>query len=80
MQSTENTQSDPPGFDNTENWELQLNHIHCETTVNESETENTLLINMLHIEKDNKTPSIRIITKTMQPILISKNQMIAKTL
>ena len=56
MQSTESTQPDPPGIDNTENSELLLSHIHCETTVSESETKNTLLINMLHIEKDYKTP------------------------
>ena len=37
--SAEELQSDPPGFDNTENSELQLYHIICESTDDESETE-----------------------------------------
>ena len=50
----EATQSDPPGFDNTENKELYLNHLTCESTDDESKTENTLSINMLQIENEYK--------------------------
>ena len=42
VHSTENIQPDPLGIDNTENSELQLNHIHYETTDDKKETENTL--------------------------------------
>ena len=31
--------SDPPGLDKIETLELQLNHLHCESTDGESETE-----------------------------------------
>ena len=55
-QSTEKTQSDPSGIDHTGNSKLQLNHIHCESTNDENETENTLSKNMLHIENEYETP------------------------
>ena len=55
IQSTEETQSDPPGIDNTEISKLQLNHINCESTDDESETENTLSIIMLLIENEYET-------------------------
>ena len=56
MQSTEDFHSDPPAIDNTQNSELQLNHIICESTDDESETENTLSINMLQVESEYETP------------------------
>ena len=56
VQSTEETQSDLPGIDNTVNSELQLNPITCESTNDESETENTFSINMLQIENECQTP------------------------
>ena len=31
-------------------FELQLNHINCESTDSESDTENTLLVNMIKVE------------------------------
>ena len=39
LQSTEETQSDPPGIDNTETTELHLNHVTFESIYDESETE-----------------------------------------
>ena len=42
IQSTEEIHPDPPNIDNTENLELQLNWIHCETTDGENEPENTI--------------------------------------
>ena len=52
VQSTEDThtQPDPPGIDNNERTELQLNHINCESTDSESDTENTISSNMIHVE------------------------------
>ena len=47
--SIDETSSDPRDIDNTETSDLQLNHIHCETTDDESYKENTLLNNMLKI-------------------------------
>ena len=41
---------------NTENSELQLSHIKCESTDDESETEITLSLNMLQIENEYETP------------------------
>ena len=40
MQTNKETTSEPPDTDNTENNELQLNHINCESTDTESDTEN----------------------------------------
>ena len=42
---------------------LQLNHIHCincEITDDENETENTLLINKLHVENENETSTFSV--------------------
>ena len=52
MQTNEETVSDPPGFDDKENNELQLNHINCESTDTESDTDNTISVNMITVEKD----------------------------
>ena len=52
MQTNEETTSDPPGFDNTENKELLLNHIICESTDTESDTDNTISVNMITVEND----------------------------
>ena len=57
MESTEQNQPDAPGIDNTESSELQLNHKNCESRDDESETENTLSLNMLHIIEEYKTPN-----------------------
>ena len=56
VQSTNETSPNSPRIDNTETSELQLNHINCEVTDVESETENTLIINMLKIEQEPKIP------------------------
>ena len=56
VHSTEEIQSDNPGIGNTENSELQVNHINCESTDDDSETENTLSKNMLQIENEYETP------------------------
>ena len=53
VQSTEETQLDPPGIDKLKYSQLQLNHIHCESTESK---ENTLSINMFHIENEYETP------------------------
>ena len=42
VHSTEETQPDPPGIGKNESTELQLNHINCDSTVSESDTENTI--------------------------------------
>ena len=42
----------PPGFDSAEKTELQLNHINCESTDSESDTEITISVNMIKIEND----------------------------
>ena len=52
IQSNEETTSDPPGFDDTENNELQLNQINCGSSDTESDTENTISINMIAVEND----------------------------
>ena len=46
------TTSDPPGIDDAENHEIQLNHIHCESSDTESDTENTISVNMITVEND----------------------------
>ena len=48
--STNGTTPDISGTDNTETSKNQLNHKHCESTDDESETENKLVINMLRIK------------------------------
>ena len=50
MQTNEETTSDPPDIDNTENKELQLNHINCESTDTESDTDKTISVNMITVE------------------------------
>ena len=41
-----------PGIDNTESTELQLHHINFESTDSESDTDNTILVNIITIEND----------------------------
>ena len=45
-------QTPPPGIDDTESTELQLNHINCESTDSESDTNNTISVNMIIVEND----------------------------
>ena len=52
VQITEETNSDPPGIDDTESTEIQLNHINCESTDSESDTNNTISVNMITAEND----------------------------
>ena len=52
VQTTDETNSDPPGIENTETTELQLNHINFESTDSDSDIENTLLVNMKEVEND----------------------------
>ena len=52
VQSNEETTSDPPGIDDTENNELQLNQINCGSSDTESDTENTIPINMIAVKND----------------------------
>ena len=52
VKTTEETTSDPPGIDYTESTELYLNHINCESTDSESDTNNTISVNMITVEND----------------------------
>ena len=52
MQTNEETTSDLPGIDDRENNELHLNHINCESTDTESDTDNTISVNMITVEND----------------------------
>ena len=52
VQTNEEITQDPPGIDNTENIELQVNHINCESTDGESDTDNNMLINMITVDND----------------------------
>ena len=52
MQTNKETTSDPPGIDNTEKYELQLNHINCESTDTENDTDNIISVNMITVEND----------------------------
>ena len=52
MQTNEETTSDPPGIDDTGNHEIQLNHIHCESSDTESDTENTISVNTITVKND----------------------------
>ena len=52
MQTTEETTSEPPGIDDTGSNELQLNHINCESLDTESDTDNTISLNMITVEND----------------------------
>ena len=42
----------PPGIDDTGSNELQLNHINCESSDTESDTDNTISVNMITVEND----------------------------
>ena len=42
-------------MENTETSEVQLNQIHCESKDEESDTENTQIINLLQIEPEFET-------------------------
>ena len=57
VQSTEQILSDPPGIDNTESSELQLNHIICEFRDDEIKTEKTISIKMLKVEIEYEVPT-----------------------
>ena len=52
MQTNEETTSDPPGIDDTGSNELQLNHINCESSDTESDTDNTISVNMITVKND----------------------------
>ena len=52
VQTAEETTSDPPGIYNTESTDLQLNHINCESTDSESDTNNTISVNMITVKND----------------------------
>ena len=52
VQTTEGTTSDPPDIDNTTSTELQLNHINCESTDSESDTNNTISVNMITVKNE----------------------------
>ena len=52
VQTTEETNSYPPGIGNTESTELQLDHIDCESTDSESDTENKTSVNMIEVENE----------------------------
>ena len=52
VQSNPETTSDPPGIDDTVTDTLQLNQINCTSSDSESDTENTLAINMIKVEND----------------------------
>ena len=52
VQTNEEITQDPPGIENTENIELQVNHINCESTDSESDTDNNILINMITVDND----------------------------
>ena len=52
MQTNEETTSKPPGIDDTGRNELQLNHINCESSDTESNTDNTISVNMITVKND----------------------------
>ena len=52
VQSNEETTSDPPGIHDTGSNELQLNQINCGSSDTESDTENTISVNMITVEND----------------------------
>ena len=52
MQTNEEISSDPPGIDDTGSNQLQLNHINCESSHTESDTDNTISVNMITVEND----------------------------
>ena len=52
VQTNEEITSDPTGIDDTGSNELQLNHINCGSSDTESDTENTISVNMITVEND----------------------------
>ena len=50
--TNEEITQDPPGIENTANIELQVNHINCESTDSESDTDNNILNNMITVDND----------------------------
>ena len=52
MQTNEETTLDPPGIDDTGSNELQLNQVNCESSDTGSDTDNTISVNMITIEKN----------------------------
>ena len=54
MQTNEETTSDPPGIDDTGSHEIQLNHINCESSDTESDTDNTISVNMITVKNDSE--------------------------
>ena len=52
VQKNEETTSDSPGIDETGSIELQLNHINCESSDTESDTDNTISVKMITVEND----------------------------
>ena len=56
MQKNEETTSDPPGIDDTGSNELQLNHINCESSDTESDTDNTISVNMITVKTTMNLP------------------------
>ena len=64
MQTNEETTSHPSGIDGTGSNELQLNHINCESTDTESDTDNTISVNMITIEN------------VYEPIIINNNPLV----
>ena len=55
VQTNEETTSDPPGNDDTGSNEIQLNHINCESSDTESDTDNTISVNMITVKNDYET-------------------------
>ena len=52
MQTNEESTSNPPSIDDTGSNELQLNHINSESSHTESDTDNTISVNMITVEND----------------------------
>ena len=52
MQTIEESTSDPPGIDDTGSNELQLSHINCESSDTDSDTDNTISVNMITVKND----------------------------
>ena len=56
MQSPTETTPNKPGTENNETSEFQVNHIHCESADDHSDTENPIIIFELRIENEYETP------------------------
>ena len=48
--TTTETTPGPPGIENNETSEVQLNTLHCESIDKKSDTDKTMIINMLRLE------------------------------